>query len=118
MNPSYPDLFAVGVDSHVICCNSHIYAFPKNARSLTRTRPCDLGYTLRVFRNEDRAGAVLQVLQELEAAEVNVGRLNVGRQEVRAYSAFNYGWPLRLFSSLFAGAYLLHAVISNLKAGK
>lgn len=35
-----------------------------------------------VIRNEDRAGAVLQVLQELEAAEVNVGRLNVGRQEV------------------------------------
>ncbi len=35
-----------------------------------------------LLRNEDRAGAVLQVLQELEAAEVNVGRLNVGRQEV------------------------------------
>lgn len=39
-------------------------------------------YHTSVFRNEDRAGAVLQVLQELEAAEVNVGRLNVGRQEV------------------------------------
>ncbi|CAN0026723.1 unnamed protein product [Scytosiphon promiscuus] len=37
--------------------------------------------TIVMFRNEDRAGAVLQVLQELEAAEVNVGRLNVGRQE-------------------------------------
>ncbi|CAM9477755.1 unnamed protein product [Ascophyllum nodosum] len=37
--------------------------------------------TVVLFRNEDRAGAVLQVLQELEAAEVNVGRLNVGRQE-------------------------------------
>ncbi|CAM9848841.1 unnamed protein product [Ectocarpus fasciculatus] len=35
----------------------------------------------QAFQNEDRAGAVLQVLQELEAAEVNVGRLNVGRQE-------------------------------------
>ena len=35
-----------------------------------------------VVRKEYRAGAVLQVLQELEAAEVNVGRLNVGRQEV------------------------------------
>ncbi|CAN0305914.1 unnamed protein product, partial [Ectocarpus sp. 13 AM-2016] len=33
------------------------------------------------FQSHDRAGAVLQVLQELEAAEVNVGRLNVGRQE-------------------------------------
>ncbi|CBJ29093.1 D-3-phosphoglycerate dehydrogenase [Ectocarpus siliculosus] len=37
--------------------------------------------TIVMFRNEDRAGVVLQVLQELEAAEVNVGRLNVGRQE-------------------------------------
>eukprot|EP00904_Undaria_pinnatifida_P000327 jgi/Undpi1/10295/HiC_scaffold_28.g12747.m1 len=37
--------------------------------------------TVIMFRNEDRAGAVLQVLEELEAAGVNVGRLNVGRQE-------------------------------------
>lgn len=44
--------------------------------------PTPLFVRTYVFRNEDRAGAVLQVLQELEAAEVNVGRLNVGRQEV------------------------------------
>lgn len=39
-------------------------------------------------RNEDRAGAVLQVLDELESAGVNVGRLNVGRQEVRRLYCF------------------------------
>ncbi|CAM9382896.1 unnamed protein product [Choristocarpus tenellus] len=37
--------------------------------------------TLLMFRNEDRAGAVMEILQELEGASINVGRLNVGRQE-------------------------------------
>lgn len=37
--------------------------------------------TIVMFRNEDRAGAVLEVLQALESVSINVGRLNVGRQK-------------------------------------
>lgn len=40
---------------------------------------------------------MLQVLQELEAAEVNVGRLNVGRQEVKMpHKGAKLWMPLRV----------------------
>lgn len=58
--------------------------------------PADL-----LFRNEDRAGAVLQVLQELEAAEVNVGRLNVGRQEVNEQN-LHHGHTRRVSCMVFS----------------